>query len=135
MTQDEYTIWTGLAINFTDETWEQIVSVAMLRLASFLCRESLPTDDQGNLPDALKMLLANFIAGVFKYQGEGTSEVQSKHVRNFTINFKTSGATNAFAQLARQYGDVIDMYSQCDTGFDVERSGGGFCCGCERRCF
>ena len=67
MTQDEYTVWTGLAINFTDETWTQIVNVAMLRLASFLCRESLPTDDQGNLPDALKMLLANFIAGVFKY--------------------------------------------------------------------
>ena len=131
MTQEEYTTWTGLTANYTDETWEQIVAVAVIRLVSFLCREDLPTDEEGEYPDALKMLLANFIAGVFKNEGYGTSEVESKSVRNFTINFKTSSATNAFAQLARQYGDVIDMYSECGTGFDVERSKRYYC----GRCF
>lgn len=124
LTQEQYTLYTGLTVNYNSSDWKTIVSVAEMRLASFLCLESLPTVEESGepvLPEDIALLLANFIAAVIRFQGNGGS-VQSKSVRNFTINFKTSSAADAFSQIAAQYGDIIDKYSACDMGVKVERS-------------
>lgn len=136
MTQDDYKLWTGEdASTYTNEQWKRIVANASTRLASFLCLEKLPTNDQGQIEDDLQELLANFIAAVLEHQGT-TGAVASKHVRNFTISFSKTTAANAFAQIAAQYGDLIEKYSQCDLGIDVEKNSHYFCgnywggCGC-----
>lgn len=128
MTQDDYKLWTGEdASRYTDEQWTKILTVAKLRLASFLCLSELPTDDDGNLPADIEQLLANFIAEVIVHQGT-TGEVESKHVRNFTIEFASTTAANAFAKISQQYGDIIERYSNCNLGFAVEGSA-RYCCG------
>lgn len=136
MTQEDYKLWTGEdASSYTQAQWLRIVAVASTRLASFLCLETLPTNDQGKLLDDIQELLANFIAGVLEHQGT-TGAVASKHVRNFTISFSKTTAANAFAQIAAQYGDIIEKYTQCDLGIDVEKTSHYFCgnywggCGC-----
>lgn len=128
MTQDKYKLWTGEdASRYTEEQWAKILTVAKLRLASFLCLSELPTDDDGNLPADIEQLLANFIAEVIVHQGT-TGEVESKHVRNFTIEFASTTAANAFAKISQQYGDIIERYSNCNLGFAVEGSA-RYCCG------
>lgn len=128
MTQDEYKLWTGEdASRYTDEQWTKILTVAKLRLASFLCLSELPTDTDGNLPADIEQLLANFIAEVIVHQGTA-GEVESKHVRNFTIEFASTTAANAFAKISQQYGDIIERYSNCNLGFAVEGSA-RYCCG------
>lgn len=122
MTQDDYKLWTGATVTFTDEDWARIVAVASERLASFLCLDSLPDP----LPDRLAELLANFINGVFKYQGDYDA-VESKSVRNFTIHFRSDSAVNAFAQIATKYGDTIDEYSECGQSIKVEHSTRNYC--------
>lgn len=136
MTQEDYKLWTGEdASSYTQAQWLRIVANASTRLASFLCLDILPTNDQGKLPDDLQELLANFIAGVLEHHGT-TGAVASKHVRNFTISFSKTTAANAFAQIAAQYGDIIEKYTQCDLGIDVEKTSHYFCgnywggCGC-----
>lgn len=136
MTQEDYKLWTGEdASSYTQAQWLRIVASASTRLASFLCLETLPTNDQGKLPDDIQELLANFIAGVLEHHGT-TGAVASKHVRNFTISFSKTTAANAFAQIAAQYGDIIEKYTQCDLGIDVEKTSHYFCgnywggCGC-----
>lgn len=130
LTQGQYTLYTGLTTNYSSSDWETIVSVAEVRLASFLCLEELPYEGEGDervLPADLALLLANFIAAVLHFQGNGDS-VSSKRVRNFTINFKSSSAADAFSQIAAQYSDIIEKYSQCGLGVVVERQR-GCCCG------
>lgn len=128
MTQEDYKLWTGEdASVYTVGQWTRIVASASARLASFLCLESLPADD-GILPDDLQQLLANYIAAVKEHQGV-SSAVESKHVRNFTINFAKTTAANAFAQIAAQYGDIIEKYTECDLGISVEKNA-RHCCGC-----
>lgn len=122
----DYKLWTGSTAPSSDEQWERIVNVAASRLASFLCLSTLPTDGDGNLADDLQMLLANFIAATLKVQGDN-EEVTSKRVRNFTITFNTDDAANAFASIAKRYGDIIDLYSDCGSGIIVERSVGRCC--------
>ena len=128
MTQDDYQLWTNQTASFTDEDWTRIVNNASKRLASFLCLDELPTDDDGKIPDDLQEVLANFICGVLRLRGS-SQEVSSKHIRNFTINFRSSEADNAFANIAAKYSDVIDEYSKCGLGFTVEKSK-RCCCGC-----
>lgn len=41
LTQDDYKLYTGSTVNFTEEQWEKLVDIAASRLASFLCRDSL----------------------------------------------------------------------------------------------
>lgn len=123
MTQDEYKLWTGETVNFDDADWETLLTVASIRLASFLCLETLPDP----IPDPMKQLLANFMAEVFRFQG-ANSPIEEKRVRNFTIRFSNSSAADAFSQVAQYYGDIIEMYSECGAGFKVERSSRG-CCG------
>ena len=67
------------------------------------------------------------IAATIKTQ-LGSEQVESKHVRNFTINFKTTDAANAFAQIANQYQDIIEAYSNCNKGYAVEGDA-HYCCG------
>ena len=123
MTQDEYQLFTGSQVSYSEEDWATLVSVASSRLASFLClSDGLPAE----LADDLKMLLANFLAGMLKHQG-GAEAIESKHVRNFTINFKTTASANAFAEIAEQYGDIIEQYSNCENAFVVERTKGYYC--------
>lgn len=135
MTQEDFKLWTGMdASKYTPAEWTKLETVAKQRLASFLCLSKLPTDEQGKLPADLEELLANFMAGVFAHQGVSQS-VESKHVRNFTINFKSEMAANAFAQIAGQYGDIIEGYSNCNLGFVVESSAKYDCnkgCACGR---
>lgn len=135
MTQQDFKLWTGMdASKYTEAEWTKLETVAKQRLASFLCLRELPTDEQGKLPADLEELLANFMAGVFAHQGVSQS-VESKHVRNFTINFKSEMAANAFAQIAGQYGDIIEGYSNCNLGFAVESSAKYDCnkgCACGR---
>lgn len=129
-TQTQYMLWTGQTDNHNATEWAEIVNVASVRLASFLCLQNgLPTDpnsDQGYLPSDLQELLANFIASIFATQG-ASGEVTSKHVRNFTINFKSNGLANAYARIAGNYGDIIDFYSNCGVGFAVEGNA-NYCC-------
>ena len=130
LTQEQYTLYTGLKTSYSESDWEAIVSVAEVRLASFLCLEELPHEGEGDeqiLPADFALLLANFIAAVLRFQGNGDS-VSSKRVRNFTINFKTSSAADAFSQIATQYSDLIEKYSQCGMGVVVERQK-RCCCG------
>lgn len=124
LTQEQYTLFTGQAVNYSESDWSTIVAVAELRLASFLCLDEFPELTEANVD--LAELLANFICGVLKYQG-GNGAVESKSVRNFTIKFKSSSAANAFSLIATQYGDIIDKYSECGIGIKVEHSKG---CGC-----
>ena len=131
LTQEQYTLYTGQTVSYSDSDWQSIVAVAEVRLASFLCLETFPNLDGSN--DDLAMLLANFIAAVLKFRGDGDA-VTSKHVRNFTINFKTSSAADAFSQIASQYSDIIGKYSQCDLGVKVE-SLHWHCGGCDYGCF
>ena len=118
MTQDEYKLFTGQTVNYTDDDWGIIVDVAESRLASFLCLEEFPELDESNYD--LAELLANFIAAVFKFQGD-SGTIESKSVRNFTINFRSS-ATNAFEQIYKQYEDIIEKYTNCELGVHVERT-------------
>ena len=120
MTQDTYKLFAGQTVTYSAEDWAVIVATAELRLASFLCLDEFPELDEDNYD--LAELLANFIAGVLKYQG-GNGAVESKSVRNFTIKFKSSSAANAFSLIAEQYRDIIEKYSECGLGFIVEKRG------------
>ena len=125
MTQEDYKLFTGAIANICSAMdWQRLVGVAKTRLASFLC---LPNGFPEQPADDLKMLLANFIAATIKTQ-LGSEQVESKHVRNFTINFKTTDAANAFAQIANQYQDIIEAYSNCNKGYAVEGDA-HYCCG------
>lgn len=132
LTQEQYTLYTGLPISYSGSDWRSIVEVAEVRLASFLCLTELPGQGEGDdfeLNQDFAQLLANFIAAVLRFQGNGDS-VSSKRVRNFTINFKSSSAADAFSQISAQYADIIEKYSQCGIGIKVERSHWGCCDGC-----
>lgn len=118
MTQDDYKLFTGQTVNYNDDDWGIIVDVAESRLASFLCLGEFPELDENNYD--LAMLLANFIYATLKFQGDSDT-IESKSVRNFTINFKSS-ATNAFEQIYKQYEDIIEKYSNCELGVNVERT-------------
>lgn len=122
----DYNLYTGQKLCYSDEQWATVLNIAQLRLASLLCLETFPevTDENQDLA----LLLANFICATLKFQG-APDIIESKSVRNFTINFNNS-ATNAFEQIYHQYRDIIERYSNCgnDTGIKVERSA-YHCCG------
>lgn len=125
LTQEQYTLFTGQTVNCSDQDWKALVNITVIRLASLLCLLELPDLEKAENQDFL-LLLANFLCSVLKFQGTPDA-VESKSVRNFTINFKSS-ATNAFEQIYTQYEDIIEKYSQCGTGVKVERSS-RCCCG------
>lgn len=122
----DYNLYTGQKLCYSDEQWASVLNIAQTRLASLLCLETFPelTDENQDLA----LLLANFICATLKFQG-APDIIESKSVRNFTINFNNS-ATNAFEQIYHQYRDIIEKYSNCgnDTGIKVERSA-YHCCG------
>ncbi|WP_407457163.1 hypothetical protein [Fibrobacter sp.] len=124
LTQENYCIYTGQTVNYSDSDWQTLVSIASKRLASLLCLETFPelTDENKDLA----MLLANFICATLKFQG-APDTIESKSVRNFTINFKSS-ATNAFGQIYHNYEDIIEAYSNCGSDIKVERNA-RHCCG------
>lgn len=124
MTQNDYKLWTGETVAYTEADWQRIVNLAKTRLASFLCLEQWPEQ----MADDLEMLLANFICAVLRWQGTPEASVNSKSVRNFTISFKDDSAVNAFAQVAKNYKDIIEKYSQCGDSLTVEKSK-RYCCG------
>lgn len=117
MKQDDYKLFTGATVTYNAEDWARIVNNASTRLASFLCLSTLPEDPE----DDLLELLANFIFKVLAHQGDDTP-IEEKRIRNFTIRFTTSSAANAFAEVSRNYYDVIEKYSACGNHFAVERS-------------
>lgn len=117
MTQDDFRFLTGMTTNYTDDQWAKIQESAGMRLASFLCLGELPEP----MPADLEELFANFIAAVINHQGQA-GDIESKTVRNFTVNFKQTAAANAFAKIAQQYGDVIERYTNCGLGINVERN-------------
>lgn len=121
LTQDDYRLYTAETSIYSDEDWSKMVSMSAARLAGMLCLEELPTDDDGNLPDDLAMLLANFIYLVLEHRGKD-SKVTSKRVRNFTINYSNNSSAGAFSKLEEDYGDIIGKYSQCGNGFVVEKA-------------
>lgn len=118
MTQDEYKLLTGQTVCMSDEDWEFLVDLAKIRLASLLCLGDFPELDDNNKD--LVLLLANFLCATLKFQG-APDTIESKSVRNFTINFKSS-ATNAFEQIYHQYRDIIEKYDKCNIGIKVECS-------------
>lgn len=118
MTQEDYKLWTGETVSYSDEDWSRLVAVASARLASFLCLEELPDE----LPDDLGMLLGNFIAGVLRFQGTPEASIASKSVRNFSITFASNTAADVYKQLYANYRDLIDRYSACGCTLKVERS-------------
>jgi hypothetical protein len=124
LTQEQYTLFTSHNVNCSDENWTTLVNIAEMRLASLLCLEEFPELDDTN--QDLALLLANFLCAVMKFQGTPDT-IESKSVRNFTINFKSS-ATNAFEQIYSQYEDIIEKYTQCGIGIHVERNA-RHCCG------
>lgn len=123
MTQDDYKLWTGDdAGAYTESEWARIVSVMAKRLASFLCLERIDTCS-GAMDDDMQLLLANFVCAVLRFQGNNAdAQVESKSVRNFTINYQSSNIANAFEQVARNYPDLVENLSACGVGFDAERS-------------
>lgn len=123
MTQDEYKLLTGQSICLPDEDFELLVDIAKNRLALLLCIEEFPELDETNRD--LALLLANFLCATLKFQG-APDTIESKSVRNFTINFKSS-ATNAFEQIYSQYRDIIEKYDKCDIGVKVECSARNCC--------
>lgn len=120
MEQADYNLYTGQNVCYSDEQWTTITNIAELRLASLLCLETFPELTQDN--EDLALLLANFICATLKFQG-APDIINSKSVRNFTINFNNS-ATNAFEQIYHQYRDIIEKYNNCgnETGIKVEKS-------------
>ena len=118
LTQSDYTLFTKQVVNYSDDDWSLLVDIAESRLASFLCLEDFPELTEDN--QDLAYLLANFLAATLKFSGDSDT-IQSKSVRNFTINFKSS-ATNAFEQIYSQYEDIIEKYSNCGTEIKVERN-------------
>lgn len=124
MTQDEFKLFTGETVSYTAQDWATLTGVWGSRLASFLCLEALPE----TLPDDLKMLFANFMS-IGMAQSGNNEPISSKQVRNFTINFDTSNATNAFAKISSQYYDIIEKYSNCGLTFNVEKSARRCCDG------
>lgn len=128
LTTDDYKLWTGQTVSMTMADWERVSDVANSRLLSFLCLESTPTNEDGNTPDGYQELLANFICAVQKFKGNADSTVEEKRVRNFTIRFSGASAANAYAQIASQYQQTIDEYSDCGSGVVVEKST-RLCCG------
>ena len=127
LTKADYKLFTGQEASLGTDDWNTVVEVASARLESFLCLTALPTDEEGNLPADFKVLLANFICATFVYQGTGAEKVASKSVRNFTIHFTNDTAANAFAQVASQYGDILDRYSECGSTISVEKNA-RYCC-------
>ena len=125
LTQEQYTLFTGQTVNCSDTDWKALVNIAIGRLASLLCLEELPDTENGENQEFL-LLVANFMCSALKFQG-APDIIESKSVRNFTINFKSS-ATNAFEQIYSQYEDIIEKYSKCGSGIKVERSS-RCCCG------
>lgn len=125
LTQEQYTLLTGQTNNCSDESWETLVNIAEMRLASLLCLEELPDTEDGKNQDFL-LLLATFLCTTLKFQG-APDTIESKSVRNFTINFKNS-ATNAFEQIYSQNRDIIEKYDNCGIGIDVEKNA-RHCCG------
>lgn len=125
MTQDEYKLFTGETVTYSEEDWDILVDIASGRLASYLCLESLPS----TLPNDLKLLLANFMCSVFTHQGSEGS-VASKSVRNFSITFQSNIARNAYQSILAQYPDIISKYSACGESLKVESSARR--CHCER---
>lgn len=118
MTQEEYNLFTGECLEMDGEDWAVMLEVAEARLASFLCLEEFPAKPANNL----KMLLANFMCAVFHFQGNGTRDVEEKRVRNFTVRFASNEAPDAFAQVAKNYGDLIEELSACKSTLKVEHS-------------
>ena len=121
----DYNLYTGQNLCYSDEQWAIILNIAETLLASLLCLETFQELTSYN--EDLALLLANFIAATLKFQG-APDIIESKSVRNFTINFNSS-ATNAFELIYKQYRDIIEKYNNCgnDTGIKVERSA----CHCE----
>lgn len=117
LTQDEYKLFTGESISYSEEYWKRLVSNAQRRLASYLCLPNWPSKAE----DDLLELLANFMCAVFNYQGSN-QKVASKTIRNFSISFRQNEASNAFEQLSNLYSDTIARYSKCGSGVSVERS-------------
>jgi len=122
----DYNLYTGQNLCYSDEQWSIVTNIAETRLASLLCLEIFPELTTDN--EDLALLLANFICATLKFQG-APDIINSKSVRNFTINFNNS-ATNAFEQIYHQYRDIIEKYNNCGngTGIKVERSA-YHCCG------
>ena len=118
MEQADYNLYTKQNVCYSDEQWAVITNIAETRLASLLCLENFPELTENN--QDLALLLANFICGTLKFEG-APDIINSKSVRNFTINFNNS-ATNAFEQIYSQYRDIIEKYSNCGTGIKVEHS-------------
>ncbi len=118
MTQDEYNLFTGESVEMDGEDWSVLLEIAEARLASFLCLEEFPAAPS----NLMKELLANFMCAVFHFQGNGADKVEEKRVRDFTVRFASDDAPNAFAQVARNYSDLIELLSECELGFTVERS-------------
>lgn len=116
MTQDDYKLWTGDDTTFADSDWTKIVAVASSRLCSFLCLDAL-TDP---IPDALMAVLANFICAMVRFRGNNEPAMASKSIRNFSVSFQSDTATTVFAQVAQNYRDLIDTYSNCDSSIVVE---------------
>lgn len=119
MTQDEYKLFTGESVAYTDEYWARLVGVAKTRIASFLGLDKLP-EEKGELPDDLKMLLANFMSATFYYQGS-EDKVASKSVRNFSISVKVNEAKNAFERVSKNYPDIVEKY-MVGSSVSAERS-------------
>ena len=116
LTQEDYQTLTGQTVCLPDEEWDLLVNIAMIRLASLLCIEEFPELDSTN--QDLALLLANFLCATLKFQG-APDTIQSKSVRNFTINFE---------QIYSQYRDIIEKYDKCHIGVTVERNA-WHCCG------
>lgn len=127
LTQDDYKLYTGETSNLSSEDWSKMVRISDGRLAEMLCLDELPKDAEGNLPDDLAMVLANFIYLMLSHRGSD-SRVTSKKVRNFLINYGSDGITGAFAKLRENYGDILDKYSDCGSTIKAECNM-RLCCG------
>lgn len=60
LTQDDYKLYTGESVHYSDEDWQKLVSMAAARLAGFLCLDSLVPAQENALTaeeyDALELM-------------------------------------------------------------------------------
>lgn len=127
MTQDDFQTLTGQNVSaLTASQWGLITSAAGERLASLLCLEELPEFTDKNRD--LEALFAAFVAACIKFGGNG-EEIDSKTVRSFSIKLSTDSARSIFAVVARNFSDVVEKYSACDSGIKVERGSRCHYCG------
>lgn len=97
--------------DISDEDWTTLVNVALERLKSLLCDQSLTADA---LPVALLPLMADLLTWS-QVDNPADYGIQSETKENYSYSRMSGEQTaNLLVRLRDKYGDVIETFSKCD---------------------